>query len=307
MRWGSRSSSIRSMSHTSDQHRLVRRQPRRAATAPHADWYVWADAKPDGSPPNNWQSVFGGPAWTWDARRGQYYLHNFLSEQPQLNVHNPRGAGGAARCRALLARCAASMASASMRSISRCTIPRCATIRPRPTTGAPRTRPFDFQLHLYNQSHRRHPAVPRASPRADSTAYGGRFTVAEVGGADAEREMKLFTRGDRAPQQRLRLRLPLRRSADRRRWSRAAIAQWPDDAPASAGRAGRSRTTTRRAPSRAGPTPANTRRLRADEDAAAALPARQHLPLSGRGTGARRRSTSRSSACRTPKRSPTGR
>ena len=50
----------------------------RTATNPHADWYVWADAKPDGSPPNNWQSVFGGPAWTWDARRGQYYLHNFL-------------------------------------------------------------------------------------------------------------------------------------------------------------------------------------------------------------------------------------
>src|SRR3546814_16125997 len=43
----------------------------------------------DGSPPTNWQSVFGGPAWTWDARRGQYYLHNFLGSQPQLNVHNP--------------------------------------------------------------------------------------------------------------------------------------------------------------------------------------------------------------------------
>src|SRR3546814_3939327 len=54
-----------------------------------ADWYVWADAKLDGSPPTNWQSVFGGPAWTWDARRGQYYLHNFLGSQPQLNVHNP--------------------------------------------------------------------------------------------------------------------------------------------------------------------------------------------------------------------------
>ena len=48
-----------------------------------------ADAKADGSPPNNWQSVFGGPAWTWDARRGQYYMHNFLASQPQLNVRNP--------------------------------------------------------------------------------------------------------------------------------------------------------------------------------------------------------------------------
>jgi alpha-glucosidase len=55
-----------------------------------ADWFVWADAKPDGSPPNNWQAMFGGPSWTWDARRRQYYLHNFLPEQPDLNVRNPQ-------------------------------------------------------------------------------------------------------------------------------------------------------------------------------------------------------------------------
>lgn len=54
-----------------------------------ADWYVWEDAKPDGTPPNNWQSVFGGPSWTFDTRRGQYYMHNFLKEQPDLNYHNP--------------------------------------------------------------------------------------------------------------------------------------------------------------------------------------------------------------------------
>ncbi len=54
-----------------------------------ADWYVWADPKEDGSPPNNWQSIFGGPAWTFETRRGQYYLHNFLKEQPDLNYHNP--------------------------------------------------------------------------------------------------------------------------------------------------------------------------------------------------------------------------
>ncbi|KZX00649.1 alpha-glucosidase [Pseudoalteromonas luteoviolacea] len=54
-----------------------------------ADWYVWADAKPDGSPPNNWLSIFGGVAWQWEPRRCQYYLHNFLTEQPDLNFHNP--------------------------------------------------------------------------------------------------------------------------------------------------------------------------------------------------------------------------
>ena len=54
-----------------------------------ADWYVWADPREDGSAPNNWLSIFGGPAWTWEPRRKQYYLHNFLSSQPDLNYHNP--------------------------------------------------------------------------------------------------------------------------------------------------------------------------------------------------------------------------
>ena len=74
-------------SHTSDEHDWFS-ESRSSRDNAKADWYVWADAKPDGSPPSNWQSVFGGPAWTWDARRGQYYLHNFLSSQPQLNLHN---------------------------------------------------------------------------------------------------------------------------------------------------------------------------------------------------------------------------
>jgi alpha-glucosidase len=54
-----------------------------------SDWYVWSDPKPDGTAPNNWLSIFGGPAWHWDGRREQYYLHNFLSSQPDLNFHTP--------------------------------------------------------------------------------------------------------------------------------------------------------------------------------------------------------------------------
>ncbi len=54
-----------------------------------ADWYVWADARPDGSPPNNWQSWMGGPAWRWEPRRRQYHLHNFLPQMPDLNFHCP--------------------------------------------------------------------------------------------------------------------------------------------------------------------------------------------------------------------------
>lgn len=77
------------LSHTSDQHPWFQ-QSRSSRDAAASDWYVWADALADGSPPNNWRSVFGGPAWTWDTRRKQYYLHNFLSAQPDLNFHNPQ-------------------------------------------------------------------------------------------------------------------------------------------------------------------------------------------------------------------------
>src|SRR5207245_8480468 len=55
----------------------------------YRDRYILADPKPDGNPPNNWLSVFGGPAWTLDTLTGQYYLHNFLPEQPDLNWWNP--------------------------------------------------------------------------------------------------------------------------------------------------------------------------------------------------------------------------
>ncbi len=73
--------------HTSDRHPWFEesRQDRRNG---RADWYVWADPKADGTPPNNWLSVFGGPAWGWDARRRQYYLHHFLPEQPKLDLRN---------------------------------------------------------------------------------------------------------------------------------------------------------------------------------------------------------------------------
>ncbi|WP_306120761.1 MULTISPECIES: alpha-glucosidase [unclassified Roseitalea] len=76
------------ISHTSDQHEWFA-ESRSSRDNPRADWYVWADAKPDGTAPNNWLSVFGGSAWEWDTSRRQYYLHNFLKSQPDLNFHNP--------------------------------------------------------------------------------------------------------------------------------------------------------------------------------------------------------------------------
>ncbi len=75
--------------HTSDRHRWFQ-ESRRSRDNPYRDWYIWRDAKPDGSLPNNWGSMFGGPAWTFDPTTGQYYLHQFVKEQPELNWRNPK-------------------------------------------------------------------------------------------------------------------------------------------------------------------------------------------------------------------------
>ncbi len=75
------------ISHSSDKHPWFA-ESRRSRDNDRADWYVWADPEPDGTPPNNWPSVFGGPAWEWEPQRRQYYLHNFLAEQPDLNMWN---------------------------------------------------------------------------------------------------------------------------------------------------------------------------------------------------------------------------
>ena len=77
------------MAHTAEEHPWFK-ESRSSRDNPKADWYVWSDPAPDGNPPNNWMSVFGGSSWQWDTRRRQYYLHNFLVSQPQLNFHNPR-------------------------------------------------------------------------------------------------------------------------------------------------------------------------------------------------------------------------
>jgi alpha-glucosidase len=76
------------ISHSSDQHPFFV-DSRRSKDNPKSDWYVWADPKPDGNPPNNWLAIFGGSSWEWDTRRKQYYFHNFLKDQPDWNFHNP--------------------------------------------------------------------------------------------------------------------------------------------------------------------------------------------------------------------------
>ncbi|MBA4046248.1 MAG: alpha-glucosidase [Erythrobacter sp.] len=179
-------------SHTSDEHAWFA-ESRADRTNPKADWYVWADPKPDGSPPSNWQSVFGGSAWQWDGPRKQYYLHNFLTSQPDLNVHNrdvqdalldvarfwlARGVDGF-RLDAL---------NFSMHDPE---------LRDNPPSGLAIelvTRPFDMQVKQYNQSH---PDITAFLERirAAIDEYPGRFTVAEVGGPEPLAEMKAFTEG----------------------------------------------------------------------------------------------------------------
>jgi alpha-glucosidase len=75
--------------HTSSEHPWFRAS-RSSVDSPKRDWYVWRDAKDDGTPPNNWIGAFGGPAWEWDQETQQYYLHSFLVEQPDLNWRNPQ-------------------------------------------------------------------------------------------------------------------------------------------------------------------------------------------------------------------------
>jgi alpha-glucosidase len=74
--------------HTSDRHPWFL-ESRASRESPKRDWYYWRDARPDGTPPNNWISMFAGPAWERDEATGQYYLHTFLKEQPDLNWRNP--------------------------------------------------------------------------------------------------------------------------------------------------------------------------------------------------------------------------
>lgn len=180
-------------SHSSIDHPWFR-QSRSGRDNDKSDWYVWADAKADGSPPSNWQSVFGGAAWTWDARRGQYYLHNFLPQQPDLNLHNP------AVQRALLdvARFWLDRGVDGFRIDALNFAMHDPLLRDNPPAppGGPRTRPFDFQQHLFNQSH---PGIIGfiEQLRDLTDLYPGRFTVAEVGGDSALEEMHAFTAGDR--------------------------------------------------------------------------------------------------------------
>ncbi|NNL35872.1 MAG: alpha-glucosidase [Silicimonas sp.] len=182
-------------SHTSDQHPWFVAS-RASRDNPKSDWYVWADAKPDGSPPNNWLSVFGGPAWTWDPRRRQYYLHSFLASQPQMNFHNPEVVEATLETmRFWLDR---GVDGFRLDSINYPFHDEQLRDNPPKDDATPDdwVNPYNVQRHIYDKS-RPETLEFLEQVRAMLDRYSGTMTVGEVGeGSGAARIMGDYTRGD---------------------------------------------------------------------------------------------------------------
>ena len=179
-------------SHTSERHPWFR-ESRRDRSNSMSDWYVWADPKADGSPPNNWLSLFGGPAWTWDAGRRQYYLHNFLSEQPDLNFHNEQ-------VRSAILDVARFWLDKGVDGL-RLDVANFYFCDPDLTDNPPSgrrdaNRPYQFQRHVHDRSRPENLAFAETLRRL-TDSYPGRMMVAEIGSASyVERSME-YTNGNR--------------------------------------------------------------------------------------------------------------
>lgn len=188
------------ISHSSDQHPWFE-QSRQSRDNERADWYVWSDPNSDGTPPNNWLSIFGGSAWTWDSRRKQYYMHNFLASQPDLNFHNPkvqeavlsdmrfwleRGVDGFRLDTANFYFCSKGLESNP-------------ALDPKDynDSTAPDVNPYNMQDHIYDKSQPENLEF-MARVRALLDEYPGRTSVGEIG--DAQRQLELmgqYTAGDK--------------------------------------------------------------------------------------------------------------
>ncbi|MDB5474155.1 MAG: hypothetical protein JWP99_1458 [Devosia sp.] len=187
------------ISHSSDRHAWFS-ESRQSKTNERADWYVWADAKPDGTPPNNWLSIFGGSAWHWDSRRMQYYLHNFLVSQPDLNFHN----------RAVQDALLSEMRFWLERGVDGFRLDTVnfyfhseglesnPVVKPEDfnASTAPAVNPYNFQEHLYDKSQPENLAF-LTRLRALLDEYPGRTTVGEIGDSQHQLEiMAQYTSGD---------------------------------------------------------------------------------------------------------------
>ena len=183
-------------SHTSDRHAwfLASRAGREDR---HADWYVWADPQPDGTPPNNWLSVFGGAAWAWEPRRRQYYLHHFLRQQPALNLHNPDVMDAILESGEFWLR--RGVDGFRLDAIDFMTHDR--HLRPNPPAPLPAggvpAKPFGLQRHLHDMMQPDTPGV-LAQVRRLIDRFPGRTTLGEISSQDGAFErVRRLTAGDR--------------------------------------------------------------------------------------------------------------
>jgi alpha-glucosidase len=171
--------------HSSDRHPWFV-ESRASRTSPKRDWYVWRDPKADGSPPNNWQSAFGGPAWEWDAPTQQFYLHSFLKEQPDLDWRNPEVVAAMHHVlRFWLERGVDGFRIDVIQRIAKDPALRDNPMDPR--TGA--------QRHIHDENHRDvHEALRALRKLVDS--YGERMMVGEVYLMDPAEVARYYGRGD---------------------------------------------------------------------------------------------------------------
>ena len=182
------------MSHTADTHPWFV-ESRSSRDNPKSDWYVWADPLPDGNPPNNWLSVFGGSAWQWDTRRKQYYMHNFLVSQPQLNFHNPevqkahldaqrfwleRGVDGVR-----MDACVFHFHDRQLRSNPPALV--------RDTSTVTDVNPYGMQAHIYDKTQPENIAFLQ-KVRAQLNEFGA-VSIGEVSSDDALEQMAEYTEG----------------------------------------------------------------------------------------------------------------
>lgn len=187
------------LSHTSDQHAWFQ-ESRESKSNSKADWYVWADPLPDGTPPNNWLSIFGGCAWEWEPRRGQYYLHNFLKSQPDLNFHNPE-------VRAEILDEVEFWLKRGVDGLRLDAINFCfhdAQLRDNPAKpkeerkgrGFTEDNPYAFQYHYYNNTQPENLAFLE-SLRELMDRYPGTVTLGEISSEDSLKTMAEYTAGNK--------------------------------------------------------------------------------------------------------------
>jgi alpha-glucosidase len=176
------------LSHSSDRHPWFI-ESRASRTGRKSDWYVWADPKPDGTAPNNWLSIFGGPAWEWDSTRKQYYLHNFLASQPDLNFHNPNVQDALLETvRFWLER---GVDGFRLDTVNFYVHDRQLRDNPKlrmsKAAKAKQTNPYEYQSHLYDKTRPENLGFLKRF-RALLDEYGNRTSVGEVG--DGRRSLK---------------------------------------------------------------------------------------------------------------------